>query len=213
MTTATQTDVAAVVAAFALTDAEIEALAKTIYETARIPTYTARYQRAAQTLKVTLPANWQPSDAALSRLASAALKSAKGIAATYRADLEAQAQKLAAEETEDKAYKGLGQWVRKLAEWARHRAVSKSVAVANYEASQAGDDGTGDFLESLDYFGGDIEPGVDLNTVKITVLPEESSGDECAEFAGQEFTLDDYDSIPSWPMHEFCPHETVIYLE
>src|SRR5690242_12339253 len=98
MPTAVQDDLATVVAAFRLTEPQIAEMARALYERARVPTYTARYQRAAQTLKVTLPADWQPSEATLRKLADDALSSARSIAATYHADLEAEALRLAAHE-------------------------------------------------------------------------------------------------------------------
>ena len=91
-------ELAAILAAFMLTDDEIAALAQLLYTQARVPAYSARYKLAAQAMLASLVSSWQPDKAALQRLEQLSAQDAQGIADTYHDDLEAQATRLVADE-------------------------------------------------------------------------------------------------------------------
>jgi hypothetical protein len=55
-------------------------------------------------------------------------------------------------------------------------------------------------------------PGVVIDNIRVRVLPLESSNDKCATYAGRDFDLEEYDSIPNFPIHPSCPHYKEVYL-
>ncbi len=201
-TTTIQDDVAALVAAFSLTAAHIEQLARTIYEQARVPTYSARYQHAARTLKIPLPADWQPSDAALRKLAADALASAKRIAQTYQQDLERQARHLVAQKAlqHDLVDPATG-----LAAWAKERLTWKSLQIANDETNEAGDEASSDFYTAVN--DGTLTTETDLDGILLLVLPFDAREPFCQEYAGNWYTWTEAASLFGlFPAHSNCPH-------
>jgi hypothetical protein len=51
-----------------------------------------------------------------------------------------------------------------------------------------------------------------MSDAVLAVLPDSSSLDECAEWAGEIFPLDAFDDLPLLPMHPGCPHYVAVLL-
>lgn len=199
---AARQEVAAVVAAFAFTDEEIAALAHAILE-ARVAAYAFSYRHQAQTMRVSLPQDWQPTQKALDHQADLAWKAARGIAQTYQADLERQANALLAEEKRLRS--ALVGVVVGLAEWAQDRAEWKSQQIGATETSDSQDDGTQDFLE--DALIGLLFEGLTADDYELAVLPDEAAEPFCEDYAGQTFPLEQYSELAGiFPAHPLCPH-------
>jgi hypothetical protein len=52
---------------------------------------------------------------------------------------------------------------------------------------------------------------IPVQNMRVRVLPMESSNDLCAEWAGRDFDLTEYDDIPDFPIHPGCPHYKELY--
>lgn len=97
------------------------------------------------------------------------------------------------------------QFLTDYAEW-------KAPQVANYTWGSGMDIGTGQAIS--DILGADDLPGIELINMRARVLPEESSSDACKEYAGHDWTLEEYQALGvSWPAHPGCPHYVEIYLD
>lgn len=156
------------------------------------------YQSAADAIGIDA-GDWESPDALLKQMATESKANGTSIVETYNTDLRSAAERLS-EKYQGDALKS------ELQTWADDRAAWKSATVANYEANRGYDAG-------IDWFVGDITAGdltlpdgVTTDMISITVLPSESSMDECAEYAGETFTLDEASDLPSFPLHPSCPH-------
>src|SRR5260370_539187 len=76
-----------------------------------------------------------------------------------------------------------------------------------------GDDGTAVAVAAL--LAGEIDleedpDGEGLVEAVVGILPDGAAEPFCEEFAGNVYALADYDALPEFPAHGFCPHEKVI---
>ena len=55
------------------------------------------------------------------------------------------------------------------------------------------------------------EASGDPNGVRVRVVPETSNSDECADYAGNDYSLDDAADLPDFPLHPNCKHSTEVY--
>ena len=214
--------IAALVAAFALTDDEADDLADAILD-GRTAAWTAAFTEAAQAVGLTAAeiadaTNPLPDDVERA-LRTAAEAAAAAIVATYADDLERAVERMVDAYYDDPANDGASAAEAKSAvggdvgEWARARADWKSDQVAQWETAQGADDGTAQLIEDL--LDGTYGPGegIALSDIVVAVLPDFSSLDECADYAGEEFSLEDADEVLGlFPMHMGCIHECVVLV-
>lgn len=211
-----ETLVTAVVAAYLLTTSEIADLAALIL-TARLAALTAAYEDAASSAGADLPEDWQPPDSVTQAQRDAADANAASIAATYRQDAIATATAFMLHwlaqhgDDADPLAGARSALTRHLSAWADERAVWKAAQVAQYETSSAAHAGTlaaVDDLESGDLTD-DTGAPIDYSQLTVAVLPESSSSDFCADYAGNVYAFDDAPSL-DFPAHISCVHFVVV---
>lgn len=214
--------VASFVGAYEMSQAQTQALGVAIY-TARLSAYETGYAANAQRLGVELPADWQPDRATMRTIAEQSLAAAIGVAATYRADLMRFAYAFIRQWEADHNGSTMGALSALNsagADWAAKRAAWKAEQIGSYEAQvgyqQGAQDLIGDLLdgdltnadgETLDLSSFDTSGGV-----YVAVVPDASSADMCADFAGNVYPIDAYDDLPDFPAHIGCIHEIVLIL-
>jgi hypothetical protein len=224
--------VAALVADFALTATAIRALAHALYSSG-VDALIAAYADAATAVGVspTIADAYTPPDAVLTQLAADAHSTADGIAATYADDLTREATAIA-NAYADANGGALGATAvakqavaRSLNEYAAERAATRAPILADYECGLAQHQGTRAFVQDalaaqdnpsdnpgdsplLDSTGAPI----DLSDAVLAVLPDSSSVDECADYAGETFPLDAFDDLPAFPAHLNCQHAIYVLL-
>lgn len=213
MTNSEKALIALLVAAFLLSKADIKAMASAILA-ARIASMKAAYSQASSTVGID-DTDWEP-DAELQSMAKdASRQDAESIASTYKDDLEAVATAfVVAWMLDHESLDGCEAAARvEIAVWAIARAEWKSKQIADYTCGSGANDGTAMWV--ADAMDGEFElpDGVTLDDIEVTVLPEESSSDLCSEYAGETFDIDEYDSIPDFPIHANCPHRKVVQLK
>lgn len=202
--------IALLIAAFLLSQNEIEAMTSAII-VARIASARASYARASDTAGVD-GSDWEPSDDLTQEIGDTSEQDAEGIAATYRDDLGIVVAGfvtswLGTHDTLD----GCEAAARhEVATWATDRAAWKSEQIANYTGGSGANSGTNQWVDDLS--DGEFD-GVNPDDVEITVLPEESSNDLCREYAGEVFEMSEYDTIPDFPIHGGCPHRKVVQMK
>lgn len=211
--------VAALIAAYAFSPDQIKQLARTIYA-ARLAAYITAYTHAVRVAGGAIGHDWQPDDATLKQIAAAALAAAQTIAATYQDDLRSAATQavdawLKPSPTAASASAGVPRQVaHDMKTWADGRAQWKAQQVGQYETGRATQQAAQDAHDDLvngDWADASGDPLLDLlATLYVAILPEASSLDECAAYAGQVFRFDDAPSL-DFPLHPNCIH-TAVFL-
>lgn len=208
----------AVAAAFLLTDAEVAAISAAIL-TARLAAWKATYAAAAKTAGATLPDGGPTPSAAQERTQQRESDAAAAsIAATYARDLAAHAATFTQDwlKSHDGSLDGAEGALRSdLAAYSATRADGKGEQVAQYETGVGGNDGTQAAIDDLD--SGDLPVYDDegqllsdlLSMLYVAILPDDSSPDECMEYAGNCYSFDDAPSL-DFPLHPNCIH--AVYL-
>lgn len=192
--------------AFGLTDADTAVLTAAILLAMR-----SSMQSSYRRWNSTLGANnhmWMPTTKQEETLAAVAQEHADSIASTYADNLQNAIQQFLGDGAGNPA--SLGEM---LTTWAAARADWKSDQVAGYETSYGTEQGTMEFITDL--LGGNLVDSLtgevlDPNDYAVGVVPDESSNDLCAEYAGQQFPLEEVDDIPDFPIHPGCPHYKII---
>lgn len=217
--------VAALVAAFALTDDDADEMAQAILA-GRSAAWVSAFTEAARTVglsddEIADATDPLPDDVERA-LRKAAAAAAAAIAATYADDLERAVERMVDAYLSDPANEGASATDARSAlgsevgTWARGRADWKSAQVAGWETAQGADDGTAQLVSDL--LDGTYDPsewGVALSDIVVVVLPDftASLDDECTEYAGESFSLEDADEVLGrFPAHMNCPHEAVVLV-
>lgn len=184
----------AILALFLLSSAAIAAFADAIYQ-AQMDAAEAAYTDAADAIGAdasdfTLP------DGLLRTMAKAAQESAQSIVTTYNESITREA----ANYTGDVLHAHLAEWAKERADW-------KSSQVSMYETSKGYSSGIDQMVS--DILAGDLElpDNIPMEDLVVTVLPDVSSPDECADYAGQSYPLSEADDVLSmFPAHANCIH-------
>lgn len=204
------------VGAYALSASAIKQMARAIYAAA-LASYITSYRANAEAAGASVPDDWQPSDTVLTALAAGAFTAARQITATYRDDLERAATSsvddwLTTHPGADMSGPVERDLAAEVKAWADERAAWKAQQVGQYETSQAAHTATQDAASDLaDGTLTDASGTVlDTSQLQVAVLPAESSGDYCANYAGRVFQFDDAPQL-DFPAHIGCIH-FVCYL-
>lgn len=133
---------------------------------------------------------------------------AESIAETYegllRSRLE-QMQENTPHEAISDMWGGISGFFQQVGDWFANFLGWKCEQIADDTISEGENDGTEDFV------GDTIKSGDDYSMLKVQVLPEESSSDFCAEYAGRIFPFDAVGSeCPEFPAHSRCIHSLVV---
>lgn len=168
----------------------------------------AAYQRAHTTAghRVSLPV-WRPGDADATTAHQWAAQRVEGIAETYETLLRDHLKQLPEDETQEalvdilRGAKGI---VKKIGDWFAGFLPWKTEQIAQDTVNEGDNDGTEQFVDDV------IGSGTDYSMLKVHVLPEISSSDFCADYAGKIYDFDAVGSeLPEFPAHSRCQH----YLE
>lgn len=169
----------------------------------------AAYQRAHATAghRVSLPV-WRPGDADATTAHQWAARRVEGIAETYETLLRDHLKQLD-EDAPQEAFTGLIQGVKgivqKIADWFADFLGWKTEQIAQDTMNEGDNDGTEQFVDDV------IGSGTDYSTLKVQVLPEVSSSDFCADYAGKIYDFDAVGSeLPEFPAHSRCQHFIVV---
>ncbi len=205
----------AVAAAFLLTDDEVATLGEAIL-TARVASWQATYSAAAKTAGATLPDSGPTLSAAEERRQQRESDAAAAsIAATYARDLASQAAQFTQDwlTAHDGSLDGAESALRAhLTSYSETRADAKASQVAQYETGVGGQDGllaAHDDLTSGDLTDASGDPFTSLTGILyVAILPEDSSSDFCADYAGNVYSFDDAPAL-DFPAHVNCRHYCV----
>ncbi|GHO99536.1 hypothetical protein KSF_095840 [Reticulibacter mediterranei] len=100
----------------------------------------------------------------------------------------------------------VGAWIDRYADY-------KAPQVANVAWSTGANNGSMQAIEDIMDAATDPSRAEPLNTegIKVEVVPSYSSTDECANYAGKSYSLNEYLQLGiSWPMHPNCRHSIEI---
>lgn len=170
----------------------------------------AAYQRAHTTAghRVSLPV-WRPGDADATTAHQWASRRVEGIAETYETLLRDHLKQLPEDETQEalvdilRGAKGI---VKKIADWFSQFLPWKTEQIAQDTVNEGDNDGTEQFVDDV------RNGGTDYSMLRVRVLPETSSDDTCADFAGRDFPFDSVGTeVPEFPIHSHCPHYLYVY--
>lgn len=209
--------IALVLGAFLLSDRQITEMADAIYN-AQVAAISAAYADVAMELSDGEDdgSDFAPDQSLLDELRAQANLTAHGIARTYQRNLRAAAAGFLAGwlSSHDNSLAGAEDALRRdLAEWCRSRAEWKALQIAQAETGEGFSVGT---LAAIDDAVSGIlslAEGLTLDSVRATVLPDQAAEWFCADYAGNEYTIDEaQDLIGLFPAHLGCEHEVVVYL-
>ena len=91
-------------------------------------------------------------------------------------------------------------------QWINDYSAAKSKQVGSYETGRGWETGITDAIDRIIGGGQTVVP----EDYIVTVIPDFSSPDECADYAGDIFELDELDDIPEFPIHPNCPHMKIL---
>ena len=214
-----------VVAAYAMTDADKAHLARllaTAYLTAKASAYQRAEATAAHVLRLKHP--WRPTARDAAQAQEQATEWAQSIAETYETMLTGLVQKELARQQERESEevqrgligglinaaalaKGIAGGVQAFVEW-------KSEQIENVTTGSGANDGTSQWIDDVlaESKSGTLDVSGDPNGVRVRVIPESSSNDACKQYAGHDYSLEESESLPTWPMHPNCPHQIEVYV-
>lgn len=209
-------DIAArVVSDYLLSPDEIIAIADSIAD-GRAESLVASYIAAVEAAGLDAPAGWAPSQALEDAAREAADEAAQSIADTYADDLVRNATRFLENwmDDHDGDLEGSQGALRDtLGYYTSERAAWKSEQVAEYETGVGGQAGTQAAISDLSdgTLTDDTGAALDTSLLAVAVLPETTSADFCAEFAGNVYAFDDAPAL-NFPAHLMCQHYTVVLV-
>jgi hypothetical protein len=216
-------------AAYGLKAATIKQLAQTIYIT-RIAAIIGAYRDCCHALHIQLAPDWTPPKALAERMAREAQEVAQGVAETYHALLLSQVGQFLerqrnteaqqrAQDTNDQTDDHtqtmtllLLALIAFLADWFSGFLPWKVEQIATNETMLGANLGTRQFFDDLSNNSIQVGDDIDLGGVYIAVIPEASSADACAEYAGNIYAWQDYNLLPPFPMHVNCIHQIKLVI-
>lgn len=90
----------------------------------------------------------------------------------------------------------------------------KAPQVANYTYGSGLEAGTQQAIADIMEEVTSADSTLVASTIRVRVIPSESSGDYCKNYAGQSYSLDEYNSLGvSFPAHPNCIHSAEIFME
>lgn len=195
--------------AYAYTDADKTALTQLLASTYLHAKETA-YQRAHTTAGTRVSFSpWQPGSEDQDKAHKWATPMAESIAETYEALLRSQLEQMDDSEPQEAigdVWQGVKDVAGKIAEWVKGFLPWKTEQIAQNTWSEGDNDGTEQFVEDAK------SSGTDYSTMRVRVLPETSSSDQCAAYAGNDYGFDEVgDSVPELPLHNKCIHYLQVY--
>ena len=207
--------------AFGLTADALSALVDAI-KNALLDAMAAAYQRCLSALGLTSASDaaaWTPTQENITTATQLAQSHAESIVQTYQRELVNVVQGYAQSyESANGSLDGIeGPMGDLLTQWTATRSAYKSEQITGYECGLGAEQGFQAFVADLasgsliDPETGEVLSG-DSGDYAIAVLPAESSHDECRDYAGQTFDVQEADSLPEFPLHAGCPHYKTLVM-
>jgi len=100
---------------------------------------------------------------------------------------------------------GVAGGVKTFVEW-------KAPQIAGDTAGSGDNDGTDEAIVELLDKATDPDSASDLNGVRVRVVPDSSSSDFCADYAGNDYSLEEAVDLPDFPAHPGCIHGKEVYV-
>lgn len=210
MPTATIPDISHIVSVYAFSESDKQRLA-TLLAKSYLLAKAQAYQKAVATTQhvARIRHPWVPGKQDATKAQTWAREQVESIANTYQELLShAVEQALVQEERAigdvvGKAVKAVKGWFRGFLPW-------KTEQIAQDTWNTGDNDGTRQWIEDIQ--GDDVEwegddPSIqDLSRFQITVIPDNSSSDFCANYAGNSYPIEEAGDIPQFPAHVGCIH-------
>jgi len=220
--------------AYGFTQATEDHIAQLIYQT-RVDAIIESYKACAHTVQTQLAPDWMPPKRLLEEQARIARDHAASVSETFRESLASQVKQFLAsyqptraqpqdqgdnqdDDDDRKVLAGLALIALRaalaahLANWMQDWLGWKAPQVAQVETCSGDNAGTTLFLDDLSNNYIQVGDNVDITTLAIAVVPEESSRDFCSDFAGNVYAWVDYDLIPDFPAHVGCIHRKLLLV-
>src|SRR6185312_16516258 len=166
------------------------------------------YQKAVATTEhiARIKHPWTPGKTDADKAQQWASEQVESIASTYQ-ELLTHALEEALTQEERAIVDAVGKAVKAVKEWFKEFLPWKTKQIADYTWNKGGNDGTSEWIEDIQ--GDDVEwegddPSIqDLSKFQIMVIPDESSSDFCADYAGNSYPIEQAGDLPSFPAHPF----------
>ena len=170
---------------------------------ARVDALTAAVLAAADALDVDV-SEWEAPDSLLKQMAKESKVNAQSIVDTYNADATAEAERFAEHYNGNDLQAALK---TDLTQFAKDRATWKSEQVSLYESGHGYSAGIDTLVGDLLDGSLDLPDGTTIADLVVTVNPDASSNDFCAEYAGNSYPLTEADNVLGlFPAHQNCIH-------
>lgn len=176
------------------------------YLTAKVTAYRKAAATAAAHISLTHP--WTPTTKDAAKAQTWARQQVESIADTWLATVGSLIGTLTAPPATEGLIgglinaaalaKGVTFGVKAFVEW-------KAPQIATVATNSGANDGTSQFIADA------LEETDDANGVRVRVIPDASSHDECADYAGKTYSLEDSMDLPTFPLHPNCPHGLEVY--
>lgn len=178
---------------------------------------TQAYQKAIARTKhvVTIRKPWQPGESDVKQAQKWATTQVDSIADTYETLLQH-----AIEQMSEQPHEALGDVIGKvkdvvsaIGDWFKGFLPWKTQQIADQTWGTGSNDGTEQFIEDvLDKDNVDEVVDDGLVQVRVRIEPGESSSDFCKNYAGEEYSLEEYKNLGiAFPAHPNCIHSAEIY--
>jgi hypothetical protein len=205
-----------IAAAYNFTDMDkqqlINMLAQT-YLVAKVQAYKRAISRTKQVVQIHLP--WQPTETDAKKAQAWAALQVESIASTYEDLLTStiEGALLDPHEKKDDDKKDIlyylfivGRWFKKFLPW-------KTQQVANVTVSTGQNDGVEQFIQDVqDEKKTDEVVSGGKSMLRVRIEPKESSNDYCKDYAGKEYSLEEYTNLGiTFPAHPNCRHFAKIF--
>jgi uncharacterized protein (UPF0297 family) len=194
-----------IVARYTCTPAECETLTSLLadaYLAAKQQAYN-RAQKAVGHLFSFTP--WQPGDSDQRSAREWAAPMTASIVQTYETMLRNQVERIRKDEEAQEAlgdvWQGIKDVAKKIGEWLTDFFGWKTEQIADSTWLEGENDGTEAWIDDVK------ASGEDYSALKVQILPESSSSDFCAQYAGGIYSYDDIGVVtPFFPAHIGCVH-------
>jgi|SRR5579859_163200 len=190
-----------IVKTYAFTVEEKRQLANTLaqgYLQAKTQAYQRAQSHAGHIVQIRHP--WQVSESDVKKSQQWALSQVQSIAETYETLLRHMLEQLPEERAAENIIGKVRGVISSIIDWINGFLPWKVKQVADNTWNTGDNDGTEQWIDDVQ--SDDIEG--DTSTIFLKVVPEGSSSDYCADFAGRTFALGD--EIPHFPAHVGCIH-------
>lgn len=181
------------------------------YLLAKAQAYQRAQSKTAHVIYVRKP--WQVSESEVKKSQQWAAKQVESIAETYETLLRHAIEELPEERAIGDVIGGIKSVVSAIGDWISSFLTWKVKQIADNTWSTGDNAGTEQFIEDVQGEDNVDELADDgLIQIRVRIEPGESSSDYCKNYAGEEYSLEEYQNLGiSWPAHTNCIHSAQIF--